>query len=77
MSNIYIRLNSFDEILEFVKVTENLDYDIKLSSGDYVVDGKSILGIFILDLSDKIQVSIKDERRENNFCPKELETFIA
>lgn len=77
MNKIYIRLNSFDKIREFIKVTENLNYKIKLTSGEYVVDGKSLLGIFALDLSDKIEVSITDENQENNFCLKELEEFIA
>lgn len=77
MNKLYIRLNSFDKIRNFVRIVDNLSYGIELTSGDFIVDGKSILGIFALDLSDAIEISIIDKSQKTNICPKELEEFIA
>jgi hypothetical protein len=76
MNKLYIRLNSFDKIRKFIRVADNLAYNIELASGDFVVDGKLILGIFALDLSNSIELSIVDERHKVNICPKELEEFL-
>lgn len=77
MNKLYIRLNSFDKILNFIKLADNLTYDIELTSGYYVVDGKSLLGIFALDLSGAIEVRIVGDKQKTNHCPKELEEFLV
>ena len=43
-------------VKEFVNVTQDYPYEILLKSGRYIVDAKSILGIFSLDLSQPITV---------------------
>lgn len=76
MNKIKIYLNNFDRIRDFVKVADTLNCRLKLASGNFIVDGKSILGIFALDLTNAIEVSIFHERQDPNYCPKELETFM-
>jgi phosphotransferase system HPr-like phosphotransfer protein len=56
MKEVEIRLSLPEDIKEFVKVTMKYPFDIDLLSGRYVVDGKSILGIFSLDLKEPIKV---------------------
>ena len=51
-----ILLKSIDDVKEFVNEVSKVPYDVDLSSGRYVVDAKSIMGIFSLDLSNKIMV---------------------
>ncbi len=70
----WIKLDSFDKIKKFVDITNHVDYELDLISGRYVVDGKSIMGIFSLDLSGPILVSILPD---SNTVPKELEEFIV
>ena len=48
-------------VKEFVSVTQNYACEILLKSGKYVVDAKSILGIFSLDLSQPITVEVYDD----------------
>ena len=50
MKEIMIRLSTIQDVNQFVKIVAGADQDIDLSSGRYVVDGKSIMGIFSLDL---------------------------
>ena len=58
MKSIKISLEMAQRVKEFVNVTQNYSYEILLKSGRYVVDAKSILGIFSLDLSQPLTVEI-------------------
>ena len=51
-----IILNSINDVKEFVNIVSKYDFDIDLTSGRYVVDAKSIMGIFSLNLSKAIKV---------------------
>jgi phosphotransferase system HPr-like phosphotransfer protein len=53
-----ISLNSIDKVKSFVKDISRFDYDFDLVSGRYVIDAKSIMGIFSLDLSKPIELNI-------------------
>ena len=53
MKTIKISLNSIDKVKTFVNVINRFDAEFDLVSGRYVIDAKSIMGIFSLDLSSK------------------------
>ncbi len=58
MKSIKISLEMAQRVKEFVNITQDYAYEILLKSGKYVVDAKSILGIFSLDLSAPITVEV-------------------
>lgn len=58
MQKVQISLNSIDKVKSFVNTISRFDYDFDLISGRYVIDAKSIMGIFSLDLSKPIDLSI-------------------
>lgn len=58
MKTIKISLNSIDKVKSFVNTITKYDYDFDLVSGRYVIDAKSIMGIFSLDLSRPIDLTI-------------------
>ncbi len=58
MKSVKISLEMAQRVKEFVAITQDCDYEILLKSGKYVVDAKSILGIFSLDLSKPLTVEI-------------------
>ena len=58
MKTIQISLNSIDQVKSFVGAISKFDNDFDLVSGRYVIDAKSIMGIFSLDLSKPIDLSI-------------------
>ncbi len=77
MRKFQIYLNNFEKVKEFVKTTERLECKLELSSGDYVVNGTSILGIFSLDLSKVIEVrAFIESSYESGNQIKELEPFL-
>ena len=61
MKTIQISLNSIDKVKSFVNDITKFDYDFDLVSGRYVIDAKSIIGIFSLDLSRPIDLNIHAE----------------
>ena len=58
MKTAKISLNSIDKVKSFVNDITKFDYDFDLISGRYVIDAKSIMGIFSLDLSKPIDLNI-------------------
>lgn len=58
MTTVMISLNSIDKVKSFVNDISRFDYDFDLVSGRYVIDAKSIMGIFSLDLSKPIELNI-------------------
>lgn len=58
MKTINIMLNSIDKVKAFVNTLTKFDCDFDLISGRYVIDAKSIMGIFSLDLSKPIELNI-------------------
>ena len=56
MKTVQISLNSIDKVKSFVNKITKFDYDFDLVSGRYVIDAKSIMGIFSLDLSKPIKL---------------------
>ena len=53
--------NSIDKVKSFVNDITKFDVDFDLVSGRYVIDAKSIMGIFSLDLSKPIDLNIHAE----------------
>ena len=61
MVTVKISLNSIDKVKSFVNDLTKFDSDFDLVSGRYVIDAKSIMGIFSLDLSKPINLNIHAE----------------
>lgn len=64
MINAVIKLVSIDDVKDFVKKANMYDYDIDLSLGKYTIDAKSIMGIFSLDLSREINLTVHSDSTE-------------
>ena len=74
MKTFDLLLSSINDVKDFVNIVSKHDFDVDLTSGRYVVDAKSIMGIFSLDLSKPIKVEVHSDD-----CDKfmeELDKFI-
>ena len=58
MKTFDLLLSSINDVKDFVNIVSKYDFDVDLTSGRYVVDAKSIMGIFSLDLSKPIDLNI-------------------
>ena len=58
MRTANIILRSISDVKEFVNIISKCEFDVDLVSGRYIVDAKSIMGIFSLDLSKPIVANV-------------------
>ena len=65
MNSVNIRLSTIADVRDFVNIVSKSDVDIDLKSGRYVVDGKSIMGIFSLDLLSPITLRTEGPEADN------------
>jgi len=56
MVSVNIMLNTIGDVKNFVNTISKYDFEVDLTSGRYVIDAKSIMGIFSLDLSKPIKL---------------------
>ena len=55
-----IKLDSIEKVKKFTSVVLTFENDIDLMQGRYVIDGKSLMAIFSLDLTSVLKVLIHD-----------------
>ena len=77
MKTVKISLNSIDKVKSFVNEITKYDYDFDLVSGRYVIDAKSIMGIFSLDLSKSIDLNIHADDTEIDKILETLKPYIV
>lgn len=77
MKTVNISLNSIDKVKTFVNLINRFDYDFDLVSGRYVIDAKSIMGIFSLDLSKPIALNIYAEDDNIDAVLTELAPYLV
>ncbi len=75
MKTFNILLSSINDIKAFVNIVNKYEFDVDLTSGRYVVDAKSIMGIFSLDLSKPIKVDVHADEEAQDFID-EIKAYI-
>ena len=76
MKSVKISLNSIDKGKAYVNEVTKFDSDFDLVSGRYVIDAKSIMGIFSLDLSKPIDLNIHNDAQADTIV-NALKPFIV
>ena len=66
-TTVKVLLNDFTKIKKFNNEICKFESDIDLVKGRYVVDAKSTMGIFTLDLSVPIDVVLHGEEESEKF----------
>ena len=61
MRTVQVNINSIDKVKSFVNTVTAFDAEFDLISGRFVIDAKSIMGIFRLDLSKPITLNIYND----------------
>lgn len=75
MKKVNIMLDTINDVKVFVNSVSKYDFDVDMVSGRYAIDAKSIMGIFSLDLSKKIQLHIHSDSADEFL--KEIDKFIV
>ena len=56
-----IKINSLNDIYDFVAHAQDVNGDVIVSKGKFHVDGKSALGILSLNMSEGVNVTYPEE----------------
>ena len=75
MKTVQISLRSIDNVKSFVNIITQYDFDFDMHSGRYIIDAKSIMGIFSLDLMNKILLTAHTDDVED--LKKDLAAYIV
>ena len=76
MKTVKISLNSIDKVKTFVNEINRFEAEFDLVSGRYVIDAKSIMGIFSLDISKPIDLNIHTDGEQLDEILARLESYI-
>lgn len=74
MKVLDIRLSTIQDVRDFVNCVTACDFDVDLASGRYIVDAKSIMGIFSLDLLNPIRMTVHSDDAEDFL--RKVEKFV-
>ena len=75
MKSVNIKLSLAENVKSFVNIVNRYPYDVDLRAGRHVVDAKSILGIFSLDLSKPVTLEIYDDNCDDLL--EEIKSFVV
>lgn len=78
MTKVIIRLPSVKEVKDFVCAVSSCGCDIDIAADRYIIDAKSIMGIFSLDLSKPLELRIiSDDENETDDVLDKIRCFIV
>ena len=75
MTSVKVSLSSIDKVKAFVNDISGFPADFDLVAGRYVIDAKSIMGIFSLDLSKPIDLNIHADGKDFDVICKVLAPY--
>ncbi|MCL1845978.1 MAG: HPr family phosphocarrier protein [Defluviitaleaceae bacterium] len=76
MKTVYVLLDTVEKVKGFVNLVAPLEGDMDLGSDRYIVDAKSIMGIFSLDLAKELKLTIHDAASAERLMPL-LQAYIV
>ncbi|MCI9128046.1 MAG: HPr family phosphocarrier protein [Eubacterium sp.] len=76
MKTVTVNLNSIEKVKSFVKDITKYDNDFDLVSGRHLIDAKSVMGIFALDLSKPLQLNIHSQNHGDEIA-EDLKDYIC
>lgn len=77
MYQAFVQLEKVEDVKRFVAQCTLMPFAVELRAGDYVVDAKSIMGIFSLNLSQKIELRAACEGAQAADFAEKIQEFLA
>ena len=77
MNTFKIFLNSISDVKEFVNIASAQVYDIDVVSGRYIIDAKSIMGIFSIDLAKPIDIEVHGTDADMEHFKEAVSKFVV
>ena len=77
MADFSVSLTSVDQVKQFVDAACRCSCEVDVSSGRYVVNAKSVLGLFSLDLSQPVEVEVLGTGAEKAAFQENVREFVV
>lgn len=79
MTTFPVQLTSVSDIKAFVDAANRLDCDVDVACGRCLVNGKSIMGLFSIDLSTPVQVQVQvhGSQAQSDIFRSAIEKFLV
>lgn len=77
IKKISIKFKEISDVENFVKIADKYDFDVVLSQGKYKVSGKSLMGIFSLDIDSPITAIVESNDKTASAFEKEIQKYIV
>ena len=72
-----IQLTTVERVKDFVDTVSEFNFEVDLISGRYHVNGKSIMGIFSLDLTQGLRLEAEVPAGQEEAFLKAIEPFLV
>ncbi|NLL77948.1 MAG: HPr family phosphocarrier protein [Clostridiales bacterium] len=77
MKSFKIKLQSIEDVKKFVNIMAQFNGYFDLVSGKYIVDAKSVMGIFSMDLSKALELRILETNEQESVIKEALKQYIV
>lgn len=77
MTSFSIQLGSVNDVKEFVEAASRLACDVDVLKGRYVVDGKSIMGMFSINLAGPVAVHVQGSEADAAALKTQIAAFLT
>lgn len=77
MQTFFVSLASITDVKHFVDAATRCTCEVDVLSGRYVIDAKSIMGLFSLDLSKPVQVEFHGTDADSESFQQDITAFIT
>ncbi len=75
MASVVIRLNTVNDVKDFVDIVSGYCFKVNLCCGKYAVNARSIIGIFSLDLTQNIELNAEADESSKFF--EDIKKYIV
>lgn len=76
-TELVLNLNTLSKVKEFINEANKFNSDIDIIRDRYVIDAKSVLGIYTIDLTKSVTVKINsDDKAEIARFNEKMEKFL-
>lgn len=75
MTQVKVHFKAITDVYDFVAIVTKYSYEVDMCSGRYIIDAKSIMGIFSLDLLSDIELKIYSDNADD--LVREIDAYIV
>lgn len=77
MHTFYVSLSSIDDVKKFVDAATHCDCEVDVVSGRYVINAKSIMGLFSIDLAKPVKVEVHGTEQQRSAFAAGVSALVA